>query len=91
MDAGTSGNSESHPTLTRPEWSALRPVGVYFNWTQSMPVAAYSHHAGLSVQKTPYSAGSPITLISVFIFDWNTNWNALKKRGSPLLKNLDQG
>ena len=24
-----------------------------------MPVAAYSHHAGLSVQKTPYSAGSP--------------------------------
>ena len=25
-----------------------------------MPVAAYSHHAGLSVQKTPYSAGSPL-------------------------------
>ena len=63
VDAGTSGNSESHPTLTRPEWSALRPVGVYFNWTQSMPVAAYSHHAGLSVQKTPYSAGSPVQAI----------------------------
>lgn len=28
-----------------------------------MPVAAYSHHAGLSVQKTPYSAGSPCRFV----------------------------
>jgi hypothetical protein len=38
--------------------------GMYFNWTQAKPLAAYSRLAGLNVQKSPFSTSSPTGALS---------------------------